>query len=404
MGCSASKSKDPRSNRNRPTNIGDVSVYVPGIRIPKTVDFLESLGTSLPMKIIECLSAMRTHIVVMAGQEDSMMTRTRRKNATQHGGSIRVDLQKALENYLPVFLGLPRDGSHLHHKVQFCWTNQEDEAEETTISNAWYEVLSVLHLMAILLLSQANYMLLPRRSAHDYPPKVSDQNKRASIDIFLKAAGYLDCSVRQVLPQLPVEVRFAKKHTGNLKSVVAFYQVLQRNVAYPHFRQQLPVDLSEGVLRALCSQALGQAAEIQLGMAIDSSKATLAVKRRLACEIIKYWQQARDNLVNLPSTNGWGEKHHLFVKWKHLEAKAAAYYYHGMILDEVNTEKSHGLASASLQAAEEYLKESKKVMEVFHTTPPSSSSPPLWGTMKYLSEKIPKDASSKGHRVCTHAA
>ncbi|KAK4800903.1 hypothetical protein SAY86_021390 [Trapa natans] len=366
MGCSASKSKDPRSNRNRPTNIGDVSVYVPGIRIPKTVDFLESLGTSLPMKIIERLSAMRTHIVVMAGQEDSMMTRTRRKNATQHGGSIRVDLQKALENYLPVFLGLLREGSHLHHKVQFCWTNQEDEAEETTISNAWYEVLSVLHLMAILLLSQANYMLLPRRSAHDYPPKVSDQNKRASIDIFLKAAGYLDCSVRQVLPQLPVEVR-----------------------------QQLPVDLSEGVLRALCSQALGQAAEIQLGMAIDSSKATLAVKRRLACEIIKYWQQALDNLVNLPSTNGWGEKHHLFVKWKHLEAKAAAYYYHGMILDEVNTEKSHGLASASLQAAEEYLKESKKVMEVFHTTPPSSSSPPLWGTMKYLSEKIPKDASSK---------
>lgn len=29
-------------------------------------------------------------------------------------------------------------------------------------------------------------------------------------------------------------------------------------------------------------------------MAIDSTKATLAVKRRLACEMVKYWQQVRD--------------------------------------------------------------------------------------------------------------
>ena len=34
-----------------------------------------------------------------------------------------------------------------------------------------------------------------------------------------------------------------------------------------------------------------QGVDIQLGMAIDSTKATLAVKRRLACEMVKYWQQ-----------------------------------------------------------------------------------------------------------------
>ena len=34
-----------------------------------------------------------------------------------------------------------------------------------------------------------------------------------------------------------------------------------------------------------------QAIDIQLGMAIDSTKATLAVKRRLACEMVKCWQQ-----------------------------------------------------------------------------------------------------------------
>ncbi|KAI3868303.1 hypothetical protein MKX03_000214, partial [Papaver bracteatum] len=135
--------------------------------------------------------------------------------------------------------------------------------------------------------------------------------------------------------------------------------------------------------------------EIQLGMAIDSVKATLAVKRRLACEMVKYWQQAQENVTRLPLTNGWGEKHKLFVKWKHIEAKAAAYYYHGLILDEGNTEKSHGMAVAALQAAEEFLKESKKVSDTFNKSPPISRNPPLWGTMKYLSEKIPKDTSSK---------
>ncbi|KAK8627829.1 hypothetical protein V6N13_135427 [Hibiscus sabdariffa] len=56
-------------------------------------------------------------------------------------------------------------------------------------------------------------------------------------------------------------------------------------------------------------------------MAIDSAKATLAVKRRLACEMVKYWQQAQDNIMNLPLSNGWGEKHRHFIKWKYVEAK-----------------------------------------------------------------------------------
>ncbi|KAK8945344.1 hypothetical protein KSP40_PGU009780 [Platanthera guangdongensis] len=55
-----------------------------------------------------------------------------------------------------------------------------------------------------------------------------------------------------------------------------------------------------------------------------------------------------------------------------LLASAAAYYYHGLILDEGNTEKSHGMAAASLQASEEFLKESKKACESFSTTPPLS--------------------------------
>lgn len=364
MGCVFSTPKDTGGNRRRPGNIGEVSVYVPGLRIPKPVDFSQSLGDHLSKSLVERLSALRTRIVVMAGQEGPTITRTRRK--TQHGGSTLADLQQALEDYLPVLLGLVKDGSQLQHKVQFVWINQEDEAEETAMSNAWYEVLSVLHLMAMLSLSLANLLLLPRTSADGYQPKVSEENRRASVDVFLKAAGYLDCAVRHVLPHLS-----------------------------PELRRNLPVDLAEGVLRALCLQALGQGVDIQLGMAIDSAKATLAVKRRLACEMVKYWQQAQDNIMNLPLSNGWGEKHRLFVTWKYLEAKAGAYYYHGLILDEGNTEKSHGMAVAALQAADEYFKESKRACEAFNAAPPLSRNPPLWGTMKYLSEKIPKDTSSK---------
>lgn len=366
MGCFLSTTKDTGGNRRRPGNIGEVSVYVPGLRIPKPVDFSQSLGDNLSKNMVERLSALRTRIVVMAAQEGPTITRTRRKSATQHGGSTLADLHQALEDYLPVLLGLVKDGSQLQYKVQFVWVNQEDEAEETAISNAWYEVLSVLHLMAMLSLSQANLLLLPRTSADGYQPKVSEESRRASVDIFLKAAGYLDCAVRHVLPQMS-----------------------------PELRRELPVDLAEGDLRALCLQALGQGVDIQLGMAIDSTKATLAVKRRLACEMVKYWQQAQDNIMNLPLANGWGEKHKLFVKWKYFEAKAAAYYYHGLILDEGNTEKFHGMAVAALQAADEYFKESKKACEAFNAAAPLSRNPPLWGTMKYLSEKIPKDTSSK---------
>ncbi|KAF3947890.1 hypothetical protein CMV_026043 [Castanea mollissima] len=53
------------------------------------------------------------------------------------GGSTLADLQQALEDYLPVLLGLVKDGSHLQYKVQFVWVNQEDDAEETGMSNAW---------------------------------------------------------------------------------------------------------------------------------------------------------------------------------------------------------------------------------------------------------------------------
>ncbi|KAG1361221.1 Vacuolar protein-sorting protein BRO1 [Cocos nucifera] len=366
MGCLASKPRDAGGNRRWPRTAGVAAVFVPGLRIPKNVDLSRSLDNSLSRSLVEHLSALRTRIVVMAAQEAPTVKKPRRKTATQHGGSSLSDLLQALEDYLPVLLGLVKNGSQLKDEVQFVWVNQEDDAEETGVANAWYEVLSVLHLMSMLCLSEANSLLLPKTSNDDCQPKVSEEKRRTSIDAFLKAAGYLDCAIRDVLPQIPLESR-----------------------------KDLPLDLTEGVLRALCMQALGQSIEIQLGMAIDSPKATLAVKRRLACEMVKCWHEAHDSITQVPLTDGWGRKHHLFIKWKYAEAKAAAYFYHGLILDEGNTEKSHGMAIAALQAAEEFLKESKRACEAFNAVPPASMNPPLWGTAKYLSEKIPKYASSK---------
>ncbi|KAK1304138.1 hypothetical protein QJS10_CPB11g02360 [Acorus calamus] len=364
MGCLVSTPTDGGGNRRMPGNIGEVAVFVPGLRIPKSVDFSFPLAYSVSKGLVERLSVLRTRIVVMASQEAPKATRPRRRTATQHGGSSFADLLQALEDYLPVLLGLIKEGSQLDNKIEFVWFNQEDEAEETAIWSAWYEVLSVLHLMAMLCLSEANLLLLPKTSSDGYQPKVSEENRRNSVDIFLKAAGYLECAVQQILPVYPL-------------------------------LSNLPVDLEEGVLRALCLQALGQGVDIQLGLAIESAKATLAVKRRLACEMVKYWHQAQDSIMQVSLNSGWGQKHRLFVKWKYSEAKAAAYYYHGLILDEGNTEQSHGMAVAALQAAEEFLKERKKASEAFNSEPPISRSPPLWGTMKYLSEKIPKDTSSK---------
>ncbi|KAL5574024.1 hypothetical protein UlMin_023621 [Ulmus minor] len=209
------------------------------------------------MSLAECLFALRTPIVVMVEQKGPTITRPRKKPNMilffSSCGSTLADLQQALEDYLPVLLGI---GSQLQHKVRFVWINQEDEAEMPTF--------------------------LPRISTDGYQPKVSKsihvlnvchfeiENKWASIDILLKVAGYLDCAIRHVLLQLPSEI------------------------------SDLPLDLV-GLLQAICLQ--GHEISFLCGdlaneVAIDSTKATLSVKQRFACEMVKYCQK---NLFNIES-------------------------------------------------------------------------------------------------------
>lgn len=366
MGCIQSTSQDIEAMEKKPGTVNEVVVFVPGLRVPKGTDFGKLLHGSLSASMVEHLSALRTRIVVMAAEEIPTVAKVKRKAATQHGGSSLADLQLALEDYLPVLLGLAKFGNQLNDLVDFSWINQQDDEKETVLSNAWYEVLSVLHMMAMISLLQANSLLIPRASADSHPPKVAEENKKTAIGLFLKAAGYLDYGIRYILTPLPDEVKM-----------------------------KLPIDLQEGVLQAISLQALGQSVELQLGMAIDCPKATLAVKRRLACEKVKYWRQAQYCISNLRLKNGWGLKHLLVIKWKYAEAKAAAYYYHGLILDESTEENAHAKAVACFHAAEQFLKESKSDCINFCLEAPVTRVPPVWGAMKYLSEKILKDASSK---------
>jgi hypothetical protein len=83
MGCLVSTPNDSGGNRF-PKNVGEIMVFVPGLRIPKPVDFVQPLGDGLTKNLIERLSALRTRIVVMAGQEAPRAAKPRR-TATQHG-------------------------------------------------------------------------------------------------------------------------------------------------------------------------------------------------------------------------------------------------------------------------------------------------------------------------------
>uniref|UniRef100_M8CD20 Uncharacterized protein n=1 Tax=Aegilops tauschii TaxID=37682 RepID=M8CD20_AEGTA len=375
MGCGASKWKDPGVvRRGRPRSVGEVVVFLPGLRVPRTVDFPQSLGDHLDTSTVERLSALRATVVTMAMQESAMALKPRRRT-TRHGGSGTANLLQALEEYLPVLLGLVKESSDLRNKVQFVWANQEDDSEETSMADAWYEVLSVLHLMAMVCFLQANSLLLPRSYGDGQGPRVSEVN--------------------QVLPQIPPEKRFNSWLYQFMNLNEPKFRMTSTELFDLNFRRALPVDLVEGNLKALSLQGLGQGVDMQLGLAIDNPKATLAVKRRLACEMVKYWQQIKDSIPELPLSDGWAKKHTLFVKWKYAEAKAAAYYFHGLILDEGNTEKSQEMAISSLQASEEFLKESKRASKAFHSTPPTSRISTPFGTTKHLLDMIPKETLSK---------
>lgn len=352
MGCTSSIPKVYGVGRKKKMAIPQIVVFFPCTRTPVSIDLKRVLRGLIPRDLADRLAALRNQIILLA---------------TDTEGSAYIELQRTLSEYLSVVLGLTRTEYGLEELVEFKWRNLEDGRQETRLANSWFEVLLVIHMMAMLTLSEVNSLMTLKDQPVSSEWIISVDVKKMAVESLLKAAGYLEFCIRRVLIHLPQDIK-----------------------------KKLPKDLQEDVLEALVIQSLGQGTEIQLGLAVESQKATLSVKRRLACEQMSYFNQAYFCLSGCSSINDqYGKKHMSFIKWKYLEAKAAAYYYHGLILDKGNEPSCHISAVCCFLAAEQLLSDSKKACLSFCLAPPITRAPPPWGAMKHLHQKIPQIAFRK---------
>lgn len=85
MGCGLSSQKDAGGPRRRLGSVGDVVVFLPGLRVPRSVDFAQALDGRLDRSVVERLSALRARVVEMAMQESAAALKPRRKTAARHG-------------------------------------------------------------------------------------------------------------------------------------------------------------------------------------------------------------------------------------------------------------------------------------------------------------------------------
>ncbi|GJN04789.1 hypothetical protein PR202_ga22361 [Eleusine coracana subsp. coracana] len=384
MGCGPSVPKKysiGRKGRKRRSIIQEVAVFVPTVCIPVASDVVHPLRGLVSKDLVDRLSKLRAHVVALA------------EEIYYRDVSAVSELQHALQEYLPVVLGLTTKESRFESSVQFRWKTLDDD-KECCLGSAWYEVLSVVHMMAMLALFEANLILIPKNGQAGGERKVSEDAKKDVVDSLLRASGCLDYSVHRILVQIPAQVK----------------------KSFPSF-------LQEGMLEAISIQALAQCVEIQLGLASECEKATLSVKRRLACEQVSYFSQGVSSyphcikkkkkflssllwqahycLSGCDTSDSYGKKLLLFLKWKCMEAKAVAYYYHGLVLDKGGEVANHISAVCCLSAADDLLSESKRACLSFCLANPVTRVPPPWGVMKNMHKKIP-DVAYKKFQVYGH--
>ncbi|KAL1188971.1 hypothetical protein V5N11_029075 [Cardamine amara subsp. amara] len=357
MGC-ATSAYAVVGRKNKKRIIQESVVFVLQFRVPVQSDLQRQLKGVAPKTTIDRLTCLRNQIQLVA--EDTE-------------GSAISELRTALEEYLSLLNGLIKKSSEndgMEGCVEFKWkTIGDGRRAEICFTNLWMEMLTVIHMMAALALTEANSLMIPKNcsASGNGVRVVSTDSRREAVDLLLKASGYLEFCVREILARFP-----------------------------PDIKSKLPDDMQESVMQTLSIQALGQGTEIQLGLAVDSQKATLSVKRRLACEQVIYFSQAYHCLSGCEVvSHGCAKKLLRFIYWKFLEAKAAAYYYHGLVTDKGTEPACHVSAVCCFLAAAEILGESKKACLSFCLAPPVTRAPPMWGVMKHLSQKIPEVAFRK---------
>ncbi|KAL6513850.1 hypothetical protein OROHE_019306 [Orobanche hederae] len=252
--------------------INEISVFVPFLRVPVPMDMQRTLRGLIPKDLADRITSLRSRIIFIA--QDT-------------GGSAIRELTKASEEYLSLVVGLTKKEYGLQDLVQFRWKDLEVGKQEICVANSWFELLSIIHMMSMLMLMEANLKLIPNE--HSLPDRlVSPECMRDAVDLLVKAAGYSNFCA--------------------------------------HLMDKLPSDMQERVFEAISHQALALGTEVQLGLAVQSQNATLSVKRRLACEQLGFFTQAyiclseADNGAAIASR----KKQLLFLKWKHLEAKWAS--------------------------------------------------------------------------------
>lgn len=123
------------------------------------------------------------------------------------------------------------------------------DEQEVCIANSWFELLSVVRMMALLTLTEANSMLIPEDYSSSCERAVSagwcsylsdhfglnlnrfwktlligteqllygPDNMRNAVDLLLKAAGYLEFSVRDVLVHLPPHIKYVSIYSNKFK-------------------------------------------------------------------------------------------------------------------------------------------------------------------------------------------
>ncbi|KNA11519.1 hypothetical protein SOVF_134480 [Spinacia oleracea] len=350
MGCTSSILQQAGGKRKKML-IPEVVVFVPTMQIPVQSDLQKGLKGLIPKDMIDHLIHFRNRAILLSEDTDV---------------SAIPEIKQALEEYLPVLLGLTKKDYGTLEAVTFKWRTLDERRQEICASNTWYEVLSVVYMLAVLTLIEANMLLVPKQYTGSSDRIVSTDCQRDAVDMLLKASGYLEFCVKSILPQLG-----------------------------PEHKNKLHKDMREGALEALSLQALGQGTELQLGLAIDNQKATLSVKRRLACEELIFFTQAHYSLSVEKTDESDAGKQSLGIRYKFLEAKAAAYFYHGLIVDKSNEPSCHTNALGCFVAAEELLSESRKACLSFCLAYPVTRAPPLWGAMKHFHHKIPDTASKK---------
>ncbi|KAJ6777023.1 hypothetical protein OIU74_001074 [Salix koriyanagi] len=190
MGCGASIYAVGK--RKKKTNIPEVVVYVPSMRIPAQSDLQRPLRGLIPHDLVDRLGCLRNQIVLVA--EDT-------------GGSAVAELRRALEEYLPLLIGLTKKEHGLEDLVEFKWKNLEDGRLENSVTNSWFELLSVIHMLAMLHLSEANSLMIPKDHSGSGIRVVSSDCKRDSVDLLLKASGCLVFCVHEIMAHLPPDIK-----------------------------------------------------------------------------------------------------------------------------------------------------------------------------------------------------